>query len=79
MCIRDRGLILPPAIAPFQVVIVPIAAHKPGVSEKAEELAARISKFARVKPVSYTHLCGASPMWWATTAAAPLCCSICSS
>ena len=45
----DEGLILPPAIAPFQVVIVPIAAHKPGVTEKAEELAARVSKFARVK------------------------------
>ena len=45
----DDGLILPPAIAPFQVVIVPIAAHKPGVNEKAEELAARVSKFARVK------------------------------
>ncbi len=45
----DDGLILPPAIAPFQVVIVPIATHKPGVSEKAEELAQRISQFARVK------------------------------
>ena len=45
----DEGLILPPAIAPFQVVIVPVAAHKPGVNEKAEELAARVSKFARVK------------------------------
>ena len=45
----DDGLILPPAIAPFQVVIVPVAAHKPGVTEKAEELAARVSKFARVK------------------------------
>ena len=45
----DEGLILPPAIAPFQVVVVPIAAHKPGVAEKAAELAARISKFARVK------------------------------
>ena len=45
----DEGLILPPAIAPFQVVIVPIAAHKPGVNEKAAELAARVSKFARVK------------------------------
>ncbi|WP_291246552.1 proline--tRNA ligase [Fournierella sp.] len=45
----DEGLILPPAIAPFQVVIVPIAAHKPGVNEKAEELAARVSKFAHVK------------------------------
>ena len=45
----DEGLILPPAIAPSQVVIVPVAAHKPGVTEKAEELAARVSKFARVK------------------------------
>ena len=45
----DEGLILPPAIAPYQVVIVPVAAHKPGVTEKAEELAARVSKFARVK------------------------------
>ena len=35
----DDGLILPPAIAPIQVVIVPVAAHKPGVSEKAAELA----------------------------------------
>ncbi len=45
----DEGLILPPAIAPFQVVIVPVAAHKPGVTEKAGELAARLSKFCRVK------------------------------
>ena len=34
---------------PFQVVVVPIAAHKPGVSEKAAELAEKISKYARVK------------------------------
>ncbi len=45
----DEGLILPPAVAPYQVVIVPVAAHKPGVTEKAEELAARLSKFCRVK------------------------------
>ena len=45
----DDGLILPPAIAPIQVVVVPIAAHKPGVSEKAAELAQRVSAFARVK------------------------------
>ena len=45
----DSGLILPPAIAPFQLVVVPIAAHKPGVSEKAAELAQRLSKVARVK------------------------------
>lgn len=44
-----EGLILPPAIAPYQVVIVPVAAHKPGVLEKAEELRARLSKFVRVK------------------------------
>jgi prolyl-tRNA synthetase len=36
-------------VAPFQVVVVPIAAHKPGVAEKAAEVAARISQFARVK------------------------------
>ncbi len=45
----DEGLILPPAVAPYQVVIVPVAAHKPGVMEKAEELHARLSKFCRVK------------------------------
>lgn len=45
----DEGLILPPAIAPYQVVIVPVAAHKPGVLEKAQELAERLGKFCRVK------------------------------
>ena len=40
----DDGLILPPAVAPIQVVVVPIAAHKPGVSEKAAELAEKISQ-----------------------------------
>lgn len=34
----DRGLVLPPRVAPIQVVIIPIAAHKPGVLEKADEL-----------------------------------------
>ncbi len=34
----DRGLVLPPKVAPTQVVIIPIAAHKPGVLEKADEL-----------------------------------------
>ena len=45
----DSGLILPPAIAPYQLVVVPIAAHKPGVSEKAAELAERLNKTVRVK------------------------------
>lgn len=34
----DSGLVLPPAIAPIQAVIVPIAQHKEGVLEKANEL-----------------------------------------
>jgi prolyl-tRNA synthetase len=38
----DSGLILPPKIAPKQAVVVPVAAHKPGVREKAEELAQRL-------------------------------------
>ena len=45
----DDGLILPPAIAPYQVVIVPVAAHKPGVMEKARELAESLKTVARVK------------------------------
>ena len=34
----DRGLVLPPRIAPYQAVIVPIASHKEGVLDKADEL-----------------------------------------
>ena len=34
----ERGLRLPPKVAPIQVVIVPIAAHKGGVNEKCEEI-----------------------------------------
>ncbi len=34
----DNGLVLPPAVAPIQVVIVPIAQHKEGVLDKAAEL-----------------------------------------
>ncbi len=45
----NNGLVLPPAVAPLQVVILPIAQHKPGVLEKARELAERLSTVARVK------------------------------
>ncbi|PPK48762.1 proline--tRNA ligase [Clostridium algidicarnis] len=45
----DSGLVLPPKIAPIQVVIVPIAQHKEGVLDKAHELKDRISKVASVK------------------------------
>lgn len=45
----DNGLVLPPNIAPIQVVVVPIAMHKGGVVEKAQEIKERVSKVARVK------------------------------
>ena len=45
----DNGLVLPPAVAPVQVEIIPIATHKAGVSEKAAELKDRIAKIARVE------------------------------
>ena len=34
----NNGLVLPPAVAPIQAVIIPVAQHKPGVLEKANEL-----------------------------------------
>ncbi len=38
----NNGLVLPPAIAPIQVVIIPVAQHKEGVLEKANELKNRL-------------------------------------
>ena len=40
----QRGLVLPPKVAPIQVVIVPIAVHKGGVTEKAKEIEAMLIK-----------------------------------
>ena len=40
----DNGLVLPPAVAPVQVVVIPIAQHKEGVIEKAQELCDRLKK-----------------------------------
>ncbi len=40
----DRGLKLPPHVAPIQVVILPIAQHKEGVLDKARELKAGLEK-----------------------------------
>lgn len=45
----DNGLVLPPKIAPIQVVIIPIAQHKEGVIEKAEQIKERLSSLTRVK------------------------------
>lgn len=44
----NSGLVLPPRIAPIQIMIVPIAQHKEGVLDKAYELKKRLSGF-RVK------------------------------
>ena len=40
----NNGLVLPPAIAPIQVVVLPIAQHKEGVLDKAAEVVARLEK-----------------------------------
>ena len=45
----DNGLVLPPAIAPIQVVIVPIASHKECVVEKATEICNTLKTVCRVK------------------------------
>lgn len=44
----DNGLVLPPAVAPVQVVIVPIASHKAGVLQKAQELKEQLKSVCRV-------------------------------
>ncbi len=45
----DNGLVVPPRIAPTQLVIIPVAQHKAGVLDKASELKDRLSKIVRVK------------------------------
>ena len=37
-----HGLVLPPRIAPVQTRVIPIAQHKEGVLEKADELLAAL-------------------------------------
>ncbi len=41
----DSGLILPPRIAPIQTKVIPIAQHKEGVLEKANELVQKLNDF----------------------------------
>ena len=43
----NSGLVLPPRIAPKQIMIVPIAMHKEGVAEKASELCNQLKKSFR--------------------------------
>jgi len=45
----DSGLVLPPAIAPVQTVLIPIATHKEGVLQKANEVYARLKNICRAK------------------------------
>lgn len=45
----DNGLILPPAIAPIQIAIIPVAQHKEGVLEAASALRDRLAAKFRVK------------------------------
>ncbi len=45
----DNGLVLPPKVAPTQLIIIPIAAHKPGVTEKAQEICEQLKSVCRVK------------------------------
>ncbi|MBD5082801.1 MAG: proline--tRNA ligase [Clostridiales bacterium] len=45
----NNGLVLPPAVAPIQVIVVPVAQHKEGVLEKANEVCDRLKKICRAK------------------------------
>lgn len=45
----NSGLVLPPRVAPTQVMVIPIAQHKEGVLDKAYELRDRLSAGFRVK------------------------------
>lgn len=38
----DNGLVLPPEVAPIQIVVIPVAANKPGVIPAAREVAQRL-------------------------------------
>ncbi|HEY8345249.1 MAG TPA: His/Gly/Thr/Pro-type tRNA ligase C-terminal domain-containing protein, partial [Bacillota bacterium] len=45
----NRGLVLPPRIAPLQVIMVPVAQHKPGVLEVCREILEKLKKNYRVQ------------------------------
>lgn len=45
----NSGLVLPPAIAPIQVMIIPIAQQKEGVLDKADELKKQLDHIGRIK------------------------------
>ena len=45
----NSGLVLPPAVAPIQVVIIPIAQHKEGVLETTQKIFEDLKSVCRVK------------------------------
>lgn len=45
----DNGLVLPPAVAPIQAIVVPVAQHKDGVLDAANNLCDRLKKVCRAK------------------------------
>ena len=55
----DNGLVLPPKVAPIQIVVIPVTSHKPGVKEKATEVYENLKKICRAK----IDLSDNSPGW----------------
>jgi len=55
----NNGLVLPPNVAPTQLIIVPVASHKEGVTEKAQEINGRLAQIARCR----VDLTDKSPGW----------------
>jgi prolyl-tRNA synthetase len=47
--VHGDGLKLPPAMAPVQLIVIPVAHHKPGVLEKTAEITGRLQKACRIK------------------------------
>lgn len=45
----DNGLVLPPAVAPIQVVVIPVQQHKEGVIDAATDVYNKIKTFTRAK------------------------------
>ncbi|MCM1042877.1 MAG: proline--tRNA ligase [Corallococcus sp.] len=39
----QRGLVLPPMVAPIQAIVIPVAAHKEGVTEKSRQVVDNLS------------------------------------
>ena len=55
----NNGLVLPPKIAPIQVIILPIAQHKPGVLEAAAQLKERVDGWTMPLNILFFVISGA--------------------